>query len=405
MKNDMMKNDKISIAMMTTLSGPSFKGPQMPMIIKGLIKSGLLGNVYGIWSEDDRKEYGKYYGRDVQTSKFLKYAFALNKRICNLFSISHYIMQEKIYGIMAGHKNYKGNAILLKPCPGRLVKKFKGQGKTIIIEASENHPRYTFNELKRECLLSGQDVPSNNYTNEKHIKEFEDSIRMADYLICLSEFSAQTYIDQGFERSRIFITGLSVGDSIELPKLTQLKPITFVTVANHGILKGTHRLIELWNRLNIQNDLLIVGGIYPELRKFEENENNNPNIKFCGAMKREEIYKIYKSIPCVHVLLSVSESYGRSVYEALTKGVPQIVTPTCTCDYVKDGLNGYIVETHDIDGLQTAVKKYLDMSLSEYEAMRKNVYDSVKSIEDSFGNRYISALLNCMGGGNEGAEK
>lgn len=385
-----MKAEKISIAMMTTLSGPAYKGPQMPAIIFELLRRDLLGEAYGIWSSEDKVVYGK--NPKIQTSRLLKYMFSINKKLGKVLGWNHYIAQEKIFAMGTFFHRFHSSAVLLKPCPSSIAKRFKKRGKIILIEASENHPRYTYNVLENECIQYGIPLVDSAYTDINHIEDFEKSLEFADRILCLSNYSAETYINYGVPREKIVVTGLSVGSTIEFPKLNENKEITFVSVANHSVLKGTHRLIDLWNKYEISNDLLIIGSVEEEIQKLYIDRPMNPHIKLMGFMDRTEIDAVYCSSPCVHVLLSLSESYGRSVYEALCKSVPQIVSKTATCDYVVDGYNGYIAECCDEDKMINLIQRFCNMDQDEYNRFRKNAYDSVSRDAELFEKRYVDAL-------------
>lgn len=387
---------KISIAMMTSFSGENYKAKEMLPLINYLYDHSLLEKAYGIWDKKDNVSYRSEILKRLKRSKIVKIMFkAISLLLKNNRRLDPYLVREKAFGLCACmFFRTDAEIVLVKPRPSFLIQKLKKRGKIIVIDASENHPCYTEQMLQEECARLGIPVVHNNYTNQKAIKDYEKAILLADYLICRSKFSAQTYITRGFPKERISITGLETGGILIPPRPISEEEIVFVCVANHGILKGTHKLLKIWKEKKIKNRLLIIGKIYTEMKPYIKEIENLKNIEILGSMTREKIAEVYKKNKCMGVLMSVSESYGRTVYECLCTSTPVLVTPTCTCDLVEDGINGYVVSSYEEEAIYQKLSTIISMDKETYVKMSEAVYQTIHRKKDKFEKSYTDALLN-----------
>lgn len=382
--------------MMTSFSGENYKAKAMFPLINYLYDHFLLGKAYGIWDKQDTVSYRSEILKKLKRSKIVKIMFkAISLLLKNSTRLDPYLVREKVFGLCACIF-FKTDAeiVLVKPRPSFLIQKLKKQGKIIVIDASENHPCYTKQMLQEECKRFGIPIVHNNYTNQKAIKDYEKAVFLADYLICRSKFSAQTYITRGFPQNRISVISLETDEIMIAPRPISEEEIVFVCVANHGILKGTHKLLKIWKEKKIKNRLLIIGKIYTEMEPYIKEVENLKNIEILGSMTREKIAKLYQTNKCVGVLMSVSESYGRSVYECLCTSTPVLVTPTCTCDLVEDGINGYIVSSYEEEAIYQKLLTIISMDKEAYKKMSEAVYQTIHRKKDKFEKRYTDALLN-----------
>lgn len=392
--------NKISIVMMSTFSGEAYKATHLLPIIQELEARGQLESAYGIWNSQDKAVYSAKILSKLKRSRLVYFLFrGISFAARKVKKTSLYFCREKIFGICAAFF-FKTDAdtILLKPRPSFLVKYYKRRGKTVIVEASENHTRYTNERLVQECQKMNLKATS-NYVNEKAIRDYETGISNADYLICLTEFSAQTYVERGFPRDRIRVTGLEVGTVLIPPRPLSEEEVTFVSVAHHNLLKGTHRLLKVWKDKKIKNKLLIIGALDYDMRRYVQELGDVENVEFTGGMQRKEIEKIYQSRKCVGIFLSLSESYGRSVYECLSTSTPVIVTPTCTCGLVENEKRGYVVSEYENEAIYEAVLKCIQMDAQKYYAMSSNVYETLCMHQGKFVQKYTDALQECAEGG------
>lgn len=397
------KKTAVSIVMMTTFSGNRFKGKQMPKIVNELEHRGLFSDGFGLFSATDKTAYTTAVRRKIHSSGLARFLLLINGKVCKLFKYQYrYLMNEKLFSLVAlFFAKPKGDIVLLKHRPSWAISFYQKRGKRVVLELSENHPGYTYDAYKRECDSYSIALLKNTYTNQRAIKDVEKALLLADGFICLSEFSAKTYIDAGVPIERIKICALKTGCT-RIHKVANLKSkTTFFCTANHSLLKGTHHLIDLWMKKRYENDLVIIGGMHPEFDPLIEQAKDNIHIIFKGIMSYDDMVDLYSNCRGVGVLLSISESWGRSAYEYLGASMPVIVSPTCISGVVQDGLNGYIVKTEDDVRLEKVVENFIYMDAESFESMRLAAFNSTMDDTYCFEKTYVEALQYFAGGNNE----
>ncbi len=387
--------DKVSVVMMSTFSGYSYKAPQLKYIIHSLSRRGILGDSFGLPENQDAMEYSDVELKKLKRSNLMLFLFKIvNKAAIILKAGNSYTMREKIYGIFVMlFFKADGNIILLKPRPSFLVRYYKKCGKITVVEASENHTFYTLSRLKMECDNLKIPLIHNVYTNEKAAKDYAAGINAADRIICLSEFSAHTYEREGISRDRIYVTGLVIDRKPIKPRPENTGQIVYVSVANHSILKGTIHLLRIWKKYHIPNRLMIIGLIHPDLKQYMSDYEDLENVEITGSLSHEDIEKIYIKNRCVGVLLSLSDSFPRSVRECLSTSTPMIVTETCTCDIIKNGKAGFIVDPDDENEIYQNIMRYNLMTQERYLEMAQYAYDGSLLGNNVFEDKYMGAIL------------
>ena len=95
---------------------------------------------------------------------------------------------------------------------------------------------------------------------KKYALRLNESIKLADYIGVLSSSQKQTYIDEGFDESKMFLSLLGVDTSVFFPKKIKKDKFIVIYVGNNFIRKGVKYLIDAFNSLKLNNsELWIVG--------------------------------------------------------------------------------------------------------------------------------------------------
>ena len=127
--------------------------------------------------------------------------------------------------------------------------------------------------------------------------------------------------------------------------------------------KDIKTLINAYSKLKTELDaaLLIVGdGAQKNELKNLCIENKISNVFFAGFKQKEELSQYY-AISDLFVLPSTQEVWGLVLNEAMACGLPVITTDKvgASVDLIKDGVNGYVVESRNTEQLYYAIKKVL----------------------------------------------
>lgn len=153
------------------------------------------------------------------------------------------------------------------------------------------------------------------------------------------------------------------------------KEFTFFTLAFLTKNKGMEILIEAFSKLKNSNSRLLIGGDGLEkdnLIKLVNEKRLSHRVTFLGALNREEALKTMKKADSF-VLASRSETFGVVCIEALSQGIPVIVTKCGGPEDIINDDNGILVEVDDVQGLTKAMGNIQD---------NIHLYDRDKIIDD-----------------------
>ena len=111
----------------------------------------------------------------------------------------------------------------------------------------------------------------------------------------------------------------------------------------------------------------------PELSALQKKCAALPRMRFLGALSHEQVLEYYRSNP-VDVFVNISQREGLpvAVMEALSYGVPAVVTDVGGCrELIDDGQNGFILSaSFTDDALAEALKK----TIASHGALRANAF-------------------------------
>lgn len=125
--------------------------------------------------------------------------------------------------------------------------------------------------------------------------------------------------------------------------------------------KNLPRLIEAFQSLSLPNlSLVIVGKTWHQFQNSDFNIQNSPNIMELGYVPDADLPAIYAGATAF-VLSSLYEGFGIPVAEAMTVGVPVVVSNTSSLPEVA-GDAGIYVDPHSSDSIANGLKLAVSMS-------------------------------------------
>ncbi|MFP4013236.1 MAG: glycosyltransferase [Chitinispirillaceae bacterium] len=133
-------------------------------------------------------------------------------------------------------------------------------------------------------------------------------------------------------------------------------------------------LAEVFHKLQHKHDNLnlILAGNGPHMEEIKQQMSVCRNVIFTGRLDREELPELYAAAD-IFVFPSVTDTFGMSVLEAQSCGVPAVVSDAGgPKEIVLDGRTGYIAKRHDredwvdkierlINQIRTAPEIYMEM--------------------------------------------
>ncbi|HEY4758026.1 MAG TPA: glycosyltransferase family 4 protein [Chthoniobacterales bacterium] len=243
----------------------------------------------------------------------------------------------------------------------------------------KSRQRTPFGRWKNELILRSQ----------RSIEEYD----LASLLLVLSEKAADTFRESGIAKEKLFY--LPRGVDVQRFK-PGVRPPMFRAIFSGALIerKGIHHLLEAWHRLNLRNaELWLLGSVHEEAKSYLKKFWRD-NIRTIGFARDVEKYL---SQATIHIFPSQLEGSAKVTYEAAACALPQVVTRE-SGDVVRDGIEGIIVPSGDVDAIAAAIEhlyQHPETVSKMGVAARKRVVENFTW--DLFRERLLAAYERAMG--------
>jgi glycosyltransferase involved in cell wall biosynthesis len=333
-----------------------------------LYKENILGSLYtDFWYP--------FYGFNPKFKFLDKIVSRKNIEIPNSIVKSY-----NFFGIELSHKIGKAKSIFeLSEVLARYSKKFglkviKEIKEDIVIGySSECLEIFEFyKSINKCCVLIQYDAGNDEFIfeNEKfNYETFGDSLfkrsklyydriykewQLADKIIVNSNWTKKCIINQGAIESKIIVFPLVFESKVTNYTKTNFnnKKLKVLFVGSIVLRKGIQYLNEAAKILSENEYEFHAFG--SSLIPHSTLQEQNPRISFHPFVSQMELKKIYMQFD-VLVFPSLSDGFGSVQLEAMSYGLPVIATSACG-DAVIDGVNGFVVEPKDINGIVNSLE-------------------------------------------------
>lgn len=180
----------------------------------------------------------------------------------------------------------------------------------------------------------------NNAQLRKTLQEYEE----ADTIYVHSDYTLQSFIDEGIDEDKLERTYLHVHPRFEPPdRRDGDETFHIVYVGRIEATKGIPLLLKAFTRLSVpKKRLTLVGGWSTRrMRKYVEPRITNDRISMAPG---DPLPVLHEADVFVHP--TYEDGFGYAPMEALACGVPVIATQdTGMKEYIREGENGYVVPT------------------------------------------------------------
>ena len=158
-------------------------------------------------------------------------------------------------------------------------------------------------------------------------------------------------------------------------KLSLKKTISFVSLGRISTEKGTLRIINILKEINKPILLDLYGAIYDKdywnkCMKMIKKLPKNITVNYKGFLESEEVPRVLEKYN-FFVLLSDGENFGHSILEAITAGLPVIISDFTPWKKLKDKKIGFNVDLNDKKEILKAFNYFLDMNNNQYKLWSK----------------------------------
>ena len=163
--------------------------------------------------------------------------------------------------------------------------------------------------------------------------------------------------------------------------------------------KGIEILLQSLRLIDFPVELTVAGAFDSEryrlkINSLVENLPSDKVVRFVGHLSQEGLKDCFLSAD-LFVLPSHSENFGIAIAEALSHGLPVVVSEHTPWAEVTEARAGYVVSL-DPGSLAKALGEYWSMPFPIRGHMRNNAVDLAKKYEwRNFSSRFINMYLSC----------
>jgi glycosyltransferase involved in cell wall biosynthesis len=242
----------------------------------------------------------------------------------------------------------------------RTLKTARRLGIPTVLERCNAHTRFAYEVVQKECDRLGVPLPPGHEHeyNAAILAKEEAEYRLADALLCPSDFVVKTFRDQGFPPEKLVRHIYGVDEKVFYPDHKPRDPkrgLTMISVGVCAVRKGIHFALEAWLKSPASQDgtFLIAGGFIPAYEKKLKPLLAHPSVKVLGH--RTDVAALVRSSDLL-VLASIEEGFGLVVTEAMASGCVPLVSDACT-DLCQHEVNGLVHHVGDMETLTQQITR------------------------------------------------
>lgn len=221
----------------------------------------------------------------------------------------------------------------------------KRLGIPFLLERPNAHTAYAYEATALECDHLGIDLPTNHdhSFNEDFLNQEEEEYEMADFLLCPSEFVAETFRERGFKDNRLLRHQYGFDDirfSAKSQNFTNSsKGLVMIYVGVCEPRKGLHYALKAWLESGAHHNgkFKICGAFVPGYAEKLQPMLDHPSVEVLGH--RKDIPELMKECD-LFVLSSVEEGSALVTYEAKGSGCVLMVSDAAgaVCEHLVDAM-------------------------------------------------------------------
>lgn len=210
--------------------------------------------------------------------------------------------------------------------------------------------------------LHRQEDPYFESQFERRYDRRRREIAMADVIVANSSLTARSHIAAGADAAKVRVVPLGsppVMQVLEPRPVDRGKPLAVLWAGAFKPGKGAHYFMAAWRQLAARAAAhAVVYGIVDMPQRLLAS--CPPGIEFAGSVPQAEVLAAFEQAD-VLVFPTLADGFGMIVPEALSRGLPVIVTPEAgACDLVVHGKNGLVIPAGNTQALTDALRWCLD---------------------------------------------
>ena len=230
------------------------------------------------------------------------------------------------------------------PCAAlETIKVCKRLGIPTVLERPNAHTRFCYEVVAAECKRIGIQTPHHDYQADPAVLNLEEAeFAAADYLLCASDFAAQSFVDRGFAPEKILRHQYGFDDAAFFPEertTTANRKFTALFVGVDAVRKGHHFALKAWlDSPAIEGgQFLTAGELAPEYKHRFATELAQPSVIQLGH--RHDVPVLMRQAD-VLLMPSIEEGFALVCAEAIGAGCVPLASNACTemCQHMENAL-------------------------------------------------------------------
>jgi glycosyltransferase involved in cell wall biosynthesis len=225
-----------------------------------------------------------------------------------------------------------------------------------VIERPNAHTRYAYESVQREAKRLGIVLPADNeYAFKTDVLEREEEeYRLADYILCPSDFTVKTFVEYGLCRNKLVRHLYGYDDQRFYPDRDQPPSsdggLTMLFAGDCAVRKGVHFALEAWLGSPARHNgaFLIAGNFLPAYADKLSSMLSDRSVRVLGH--RNDLPDLMRKSDIL-VLPSIEEGFGLVVAEGMGSGCVPLISEACT-DICRHMQNGLVHRIGDVDALR-----------------------------------------------------
>lgn len=226
----------------------------------------------------------------------------------------------------------------------RTIRVAKRLGIPFLLERPNTHTAYAYEATAAECEKLGTKLPQghDHEFNQNILNHEQQEYDNADYLLCPSEFVADTFRERGFSNERLLRHHYGFDEKRFTPgqqDATQDRGLVMLYVGVCEPRKGLHYAIEAWLKsvAHIRGKFIVCGAFVPGYAEKLKPMLDHPSIEVLGH--RKDIPELMRGSD-LFILSSVEEGSALVTYEAKGAGCVLVVSDGAgaVCSHLKDAM-------------------------------------------------------------------
>jgi len=232
----------------------------------------------------------------------------------------------------------------LWPCAAlETIKAAKRLGIPTVLERPNAHTRFCYEVVAAECKRVGIQTPHGDYEpSEAVLAREEAEFAACDFLLCASEFAAQSFRDRGFPEGKILRHQYGFDETEYFPQAALREPgkkFTALFVGVDAVRKGLHLATEAWLGSPAAHDstFFIAGELTQEYKERFAKDLAHPSIVQLGH--RRDVPQLMQNADIL-LMPSIEEGFALVCAEAIGAGCLPLASNACTemCRHMENAL-------------------------------------------------------------------